>query len=321
MRQYPEGIYPLIKELFEDPIAFNDDIKNKLPITELEKFVQEYMDLLKTQPALVYLGDNFKDTTIVGDIHGDLPTTERIMSLFFEEKINSLIFLGDYVDRGEASLTVILIVLSLMLYYPERVIALKGNHEDIKVNRKYGFLSHLEEIYGEDSETAIELFDILYNFISVAAITPNGSICAHGGVPRSITRIQELEELPKPYLGIMTIEDKEKQKKIFDAYYQIQWNDPRDDLIEHFEPSMRGKETYYFNDHATREFLHNSRMKRFIRAHEARRGAFESMFNGRLLHIFSTGPFYGEIQNICILQETEEETFVRDLEWNVVKKI
>ena len=71
---------------------------------------------------------------------------------------------------------------------------------------------------------------------------------------------------------------------------------------------MRGKETYYFNEHATKDFLHNSRMKRFIRAHEARRGAFESLFNGRLLHIFSTGPFYGEIQSICVLQETEEET-------------
>src|SRR6185437_11888664 len=80
---------------------------------------------------------NFKtpeNLVIVGDIHGDFLTLEKIMTNidflhYLKNDSNLLIFLGDYIDRGEFSLEVLLFLCSLKNLYPNNVFMLRGNHE------------------------------------------------------------------------------------------------------------------------------------------------------------------------------------------------
>ena len=71
-------------------------------------------------------------TFIVGDIHGDIDALNTLMSRLPMMDIgDTLVFLGDYLDRGPASAEVIE---SVRVVIPQsvdaKVIALRGNHED-----------------------------------------------------------------------------------------------------------------------------------------------------------------------------------------------
>lgn len=70
-------------------------------------------------------------TFAIGDIHGDLPALvwllERLPSL---DSCDTLVFVGDYIDRGAQSKQVIDYVRRLPKRTTARVIALRGNHED-----------------------------------------------------------------------------------------------------------------------------------------------------------------------------------------------
>lgn len=71
-------------------------------------------------------------TWAIGDIHGDLAALERVLLRLSPrlDASDTLVFLGDYVDRGPASREVIARVRELEQTGPCKVVALRGNHED-----------------------------------------------------------------------------------------------------------------------------------------------------------------------------------------------
>ena len=75
------------------------------------------------------------EAVVVGDLHGDLESLINILksSDFMQKMARSkdatLIFLGDYGDRGAHSAEVYYTVLKLKLAFPEQIILLRGNHE------------------------------------------------------------------------------------------------------------------------------------------------------------------------------------------------
>jgi calcineurin-like phosphoesterase family protein len=70
-------------------------------------------------------------TFAIGDIHGDLAALrllfERLPELTADD---SVVFLGDYIDRGPDSAGVVAWVRNFMATSPAKIVALRGNHED-----------------------------------------------------------------------------------------------------------------------------------------------------------------------------------------------
>lgn len=78
-------------------------------------------------------------TFAIGDIHGDLEALETLLSrLPALNADDTLVFLGDYVDRGPNSAGVVNRVRALQTTGPARVVALRGNHEDAWVQIRSG---------------------------------------------------------------------------------------------------------------------------------------------------------------------------------------
>ncbi len=70
-------------------------------------------------------------TFAIGDIHGDLEKVRRIVDKFGElDADDTIVFIGDYVDRGPDSKGVVDFVRALPGRVPCKVVALRGNHED-----------------------------------------------------------------------------------------------------------------------------------------------------------------------------------------------
>lgn len=69
----------------------------------------------------------------VGDIHGCFDLLEMLVekNIGFTPDEDTIVFMGDYIDRGKGSNQVVLYLSALKEKYPGSVILLKGNHEDL----------------------------------------------------------------------------------------------------------------------------------------------------------------------------------------------
>jgi serine/threonine protein phosphatase 1 len=78
-------------------------------------------------------------TFVFGDIHGELTHLERVFAqLPVLTPSDTLVFLGDYVDRGPDSRGVVARLMALPARTPAKVVCLRGNHEDawLRVRRE-----------------------------------------------------------------------------------------------------------------------------------------------------------------------------------------
>lgn len=70
-------------------------------------------------------------TLAIGDIHGDLVELNRLLAkLPALGAEDTVVFLGDYVDRGPCSAQVVARVEEFRQSFPGRCVTLRGNHED-----------------------------------------------------------------------------------------------------------------------------------------------------------------------------------------------
>lgn len=75
----------------------------------------------------------------IGDIHGQFLKLEKLMERLFIEKDDLVVFLGDYIDRGEMVYEVIEFLVEFNKKH--NCVFLKGNHEDMFVD----YLSGINE--------------------------------------------------------------------------------------------------------------------------------------------------------------------------------
>jgi len=74
-------------------------------------------------------------TFVVGDIHGRRAQLDCLLKVLpRDEASDTLVFLGDLIDRGPDAPGVVCDVLELQRMNPERVIVLRGNHEQMMLD-------------------------------------------------------------------------------------------------------------------------------------------------------------------------------------------
>ncbi|MCY0883908.1 MAG: metallophosphoesterase, partial [Acidianus infernus] len=122
----------------------------------------------------------------IGDTHGALDVTEKVFRELYD-KVDVLIFLGDYVDRGLQGIENLKLILRKMLENPEKVIVLRGNHESPLTNEFYGFKGEVLEKMGDYYEDFVNMFSVM-----PYAATINGYFCVHGGIARNLEDIKQI---------------------------------------------------------------------------------------------------------------------------------
>lgn len=198
----------------------------------LEGRINSYVERSRDTPLL-----------IVGDLHGELDSMDFILKNFRSDR-NFLLFLGDYVDRGENSLELLSLLLELQLKRPEGVILLRGNHEDWRMNLRYGFARELYE-KGEDLIQPA----LLDWYESLPLMARIGEIMAlHGGPPFPLPgSVGELKKL--------TIKDERTM--------HILWSDPGDEFY-----FTRGGGTRSFSREECQAFLALTDSEFLVRGHQ-----------------------------------------------------
>lgn len=147
----------------------------------------------------------------VGRIDGDIDS-------------NDYLFLGDFVDRGNFSLEVMCLLLSLKLKYPRQIHLIRGNHEDIAINCTYGFKEECRRRLDEDPdyhESCYRKFNSLFEYLPLGALIEEKILCVHGGIGGTIKTIQDIAEIKRP-LKVSAIPSTPTELKVTD----LLWSDP-----------------------------------------------------------------------------------------------
>jgi diadenosine tetraphosphatase ApaH/serine/threonine PP2A family protein phosphatase len=235
---------------------------------QVQSVLDQALDVLLSEPPLLNLSGQF---TVVGDIHGNILSLVRIFQELGWPDSRRYLFLGDYVDRGDASCEVVVLLYCLKILFPQNIFLLRGNHEFESMTREYGFRA---ECASRFLMSVYSAFMNSFTALPIAAIINNTIFCAHGGIaPDLATNLEGLRKISGT-------------SGCFEE--AILWSDPCED-VEGFQPSPRGRGFRFGNDEFE-NFLSASELTMMIRAHENCRNGFDWPFGteGKLLTVFSS---------------------------------
>lgn len=261
------------------------------------------------------------DTIIVGDIHGSLHDLIRILN-YIESDHSKVLFIGDYVDRGNFSLECITILFSLKVLHPESFYLIRGNHEFDGICSEYGFKKEILNFHNpvhddnqmtdsksHKEENAIDKYfanhinincykytEKLYNafieafsYLPISAIINNTTICIHGGLSPHLSKVSDIQKnIQRP------INDFKESEFLGD----LLWSDPSHDLSHQYHENPRGYGKL-FNGVTVSNFLKNNNLKRLVRGHECVINGTHIIFNDKCITVFSSSSYSPGLNNKC----------------------
>jgi serine/threonine-protein phosphatase PP1 catalytic subunit len=230
----------------------------------------------------------------VGDTHGDFEATRKVVRRYLKPG-KKLVFLGDYVDRGPASLENINFLLEQKVEHPESVYLLMGNHEG------YGVVPFSPANFwrGLDAELRQRYITVLSR-LPLVACTENGVIALHGALPD----VASLEEIN----GIRPGDER---------WHQTTWGD-----WQEREGGFLGYDPYtgrpQFGQGWFEEIMSRFGKDVLIRSHQP--DAPKVMYGGRCLTIFTSSAYrhYVSERTIAVVDLEQEVHSVADVKIEVV---
>jgi serine/threonine-protein phosphatase 4 catalytic subunit/serine/threonine-protein phosphatase PP1-1 len=161
------------------------------------------------------------------------------------------VFLGDYVDRGENSLEVIMLLLVYKALHPGKLVLLRGNHEQALINKAYGFY---DECVGKYGDCAVwRMVNDVFAHFNMACTIDGRYLCIHGGISPRVT-VNKLERIDRfGEIGEDSI--------LTDVF----WSDPFYKAGASLNPRGSG---FLFSEDVLKQFLMYNELDMVIRSHQ-----------------------------------------------------
>ncbi|XP_030459964.1 serine/threonine-protein phosphatase PP1 [Syzygium oleosum] len=259
----------------------------QLSEAEIRQLCINARQIFLSQPNLLKLHAPIR---ICGDIHGQYHDLLRLFDYGGHPPSASYLFLGDYVDRGKHSLETICLLLAYKIRYPDKVFLLRGNHEDAKINRIYGFYDECKRRF---NVRLWKIFTDCFNCLPVAALIDDKILCMHGGLSPELNKLDQIKEISRP-------------TEVPDAglLCDLLWSDP-DPSIDGWADSDRGVSCTFGADKVA-EFLDKNDLDLICRGHQVVEDGYEFFAKRRLVTIFSAPNYGGEFDNAGALLSVDE---------------
>ncbi|MFH7880861.1 MAG: metallophosphoesterase family protein [Candidatus Aenigmatarchaeota archaeon] len=234
---------------------------------------------------------------VVGDLHGDYDSFLKTKE-FLEEDDYIIIYLGDYADRGSSGVEIIEDLIKIREKFRNRILALKGNHENYN---KYGYpnfypcdlIREVELKRGDWREYYEKTLKNFFDSLPLSAINEKMKMFfVHGGISSGI---KSLENLKYP------------SKRIEEC---LIWSDPIEEYGEFYNPRGAG---VLFGYNVTNNFCIKFGVEKIVRSHEPRKALYSPVYehNNKVITISST-RVYGGRPHILKIEEGKIETIYLD---------
>ena len=316
---YILNAYSFIKnQTIENLIKIGNQSRNGQPIPSFDEKILiglclEAQETFKKENNILKIDGNI---IIVGDIHGNLHDLLRIIKFWYESG-SKILFLGDYVDKGDYSIECITILFAIKILYPDSFYLIRGNHEFNSLCTQYGFKNdilnyhHLNNLksrsnafkktkqkipkffktFSESSQNSDETqlhryTEALYNsfinsfsYMPICAIVNKTTFCVHGGLSPKLNDINDLNiQIKRPI----------HQFKESPLLGDILWSDPQEDLNLLFGENSKRGQGFSFNGEAVNIFLKKNSLSRIIRSHQYVKRGLQKNFNNKCITVFSS---------------------------------
>ena len=175
---FPSLPFPL-PSLFLSSFVLLGNIR-EIPTDKVKLLLSEARKVFSNEPSLLQLNTPAEgNMTVCGDVHGQFVDVEHIFELGgVPSSDNVFIFNGDLVDRGSQSLEIVLTLFAHKLLDNKSVYVLRGNHETVSINSRYGFKGEVLEMFGVD---VYEDIASVFNQLPYAAVLHEDTLVVHGG--------------------------------------------------------------------------------------------------------------------------------------------
>ena len=289
-------IIDYLYNIFEPLLASNDgqvaNFGNLIPIpkfqeNDIRELCSKTLEIVQTIGPIV---DLEPPVNIIGDLHGDIHDLIRIISKIGDISSSTLLFLGDYVDRGGFSIEVIILLFTLVCKFPNNIVLLRGNHEFPSCYSASTFCDELKSVYPHSG--LFGQIQTIFSYLPLAALIGKTFLCVHGGIGPTFQNVEDIRKLKLP---IDTYSDP--------LISDIIWSDPSK-AISNFLESNRGV-GYFYGHTVTQQFLQNNKLKMIIRAHQCVPEGFE-VFRDLVLTVFSSSYYNNEENNAAFVTVTPE---------------
>ncbi len=254
------------------------------------------------------------EAIVVGDIHGDLESLMIVLkdSDFMKKNRKdedvTMIFLGDYGDRGLYSPEVYYVILKLKELFPKHVVLMRGNHEgpDDLLAHPHDLSAHLQRKFGDAAPHVYTRIRELFNYLYSGVLIDERYVLLHGGVPSQASTIEDLAFAHEKHPRETHLEE-------------ILWSDPREGIKGTY-PSPRGAGKIFGED-ITEKLLKMLNVKVLIRGHEPAGEGFNTNHGGKILTLFSRRgpPYYNEFGAYLHLNLSEKMENAKQLIQHVHK--
>ncbi|KAI9099169.1 hypothetical protein K1719_024936 [Acacia pycnantha] len=267
-------------------LAGRDAKQVQLSESEIRQICVNARQIFLSQPNLLELHAPIR---ICGDIHGQYQDLLRLFEYGGYPPAANYLFLGDYVDRGKQSLETICLLLAYKIRYPDKIHLLRGNHEEAKINRVYGFYDECKRRF---NIRLWKIFTDCFNCLPVAALIDEKILCMHGGLSPELQTLDQIRNIERP----IEVPDS-------GLLCDLLWSDPNP-KIEGWGESDRGV-SCTFGPGALRDFLDKNDLDLICRGHQVVEDGYEFFAKRSLVTIFSA-PNYGEFDNAGALLSVDK---------------
>ncbi|XP_014673398.1 PREDICTED: LOW QUALITY PROTEIN: serine/threonine-protein phosphatase with EF-hands 2-like [Priapulus caudatus] len=268
------------------------------------EILRETRNVLKRQATINHASTSIsRQITICGDLHGKL---DDLLIIFYKNGLpsvdNPYIFNGDFVDRGDNSTEVALMLFVCLILNPNSLYINRGNHEDhimnlrsiaSKVVRGFEVFSWLPlgtvidhkvlVVHGGISDqTDLKYLEKIDRHKYLSALRPPRTMDANGGSRLSANGVDGDDDsnIEVDHINLR------EWKQILD----VLWSDPRP-LPGCSPNTFRGGGSYFGPD-VTDMLLSKNNLQLIIRSHECKHEGYEYCHDNKVLTIFSASNYY-----------------------------
>lgn len=284
--------------------------EGRLREDQLVRIIEKAESIMKEEQNLLYVD---VPATVVGDIHGQFYDLLGMFEMCGDPSETQYIFLGDYVDRGDRSIEVLILLYAMKISHPTHMWLLRGNHES---RRMTSYFTFQKECLCRYSERLYRAATRSFRALPLCAVLNHQFFCVHAGISSSLWDLEDINE------KIDRFTEDFPSKGLF---CDLMWSDPserydeedidEDDVKRYYTFNYERRCSDFYSYRAVETFLNHNDLLSVVRGHQPQDSGYriykvnEMTSFPSLITIFSAPNYCGTYNNMAAVLVYNGESF------------